>query len=360
MVLDMRALEASASFWDSISAWSALAVFLGVAAECVGEFDRLAKWCRLRTKRAVSIVAKGGLVLLTGALAVEVVAAIESHNINEAIIGRLNDELNGTLKLATNLEQLTNSLGLSNKALQQQVRDQSALLGRTGGSLDALSKQSAGFEKAMRVQEARNNADLASLKSDAEKVAAARNEILANAGKSAEAAAAANKAQADMTTALNAVQTMRQRMQEIITPRQIDDAHFTALVIAMKQFPKTPVEIAMTREPDCMDILVRLTDAMTMAGWIIQPFTGGGLSLTVNARPNLPRIGDVTGRGVQFNISESDREKFSKPLLAVAAVLDSEGIKSFPQAFQDKTADGKPDPMAVTSGVIHIVIGEKP
>jgi hypothetical protein len=360
MIPDMAALEANASLWDSVSAWSALAVFFGVAAECVADFKTLARWFRLKTDRSVSIVAKSGLLLLTAALAVEVVAAIESHNTNEAIIGKLNDELNSTLKLATNLANLTNALGLSNKALQQQVHDQSALLGQTGGSLTTLAKQSAGFEKAIRSQEARNNADLTSLKSDAEKVASARQEILSDAAKTADAVAAVNKAQTDMTTALNTVQTMRQRLQEIITPRQIDDAKFVALVAAMKEFPKTPVEVAMTRDPECSDLMIRITDAMTNAGWTIQPFSGGGLPLTVNLRPNLPTIGEVTGRGVQLNISESDRERFSKPLLAVANVLRDAGVQAFPQAFRDKTEDGKPDPIAVKSGVIHVVIGLKP
>ena len=360
MILDMATLEANASFWDSVSAWSALAVFLGVAAECVAEFKTLARWCWLKSERAVSIVSKSGLLLLTAALAVEVVAAIESHNTNEAIIGQLNYELNGTVKLATSLEHLTATLGLSNNALQRQVRDQSALLGKTGGSLTSLAKQSSGFEKAMRAQAARNDADLASLKSDAEKVSAARDEILANASKTAEAAAAANKAQADMTTALNAVQAMRQRLQEIITPRQIDDAHFAALVAALKKYPKTAVDFALTRDVDSMDLLVRITDAAKAADWAIQPYSGTGFGLNVSSRPDLPNIGEVTGRGVQFALSESDLPKLSDPANAFLRGLQDAGIAVGARVAAEKTPDGKPNPQAVKAGTIHIVVGVKP
>ena len=356
----MIALEAKASFWDAVTAWSALAVFVGVAAECVAEFKTLAKWFWLRTDRAVSITSKCGLLLLTAALAVEVLAAIESHDTNEKIVSALNSELNATIKQASNLEKLTKTLGLSNDALRSQVSVQSDLLNKTGGALNILSKQSANFEKTIRTQEASNNADLASLKGDAAKLAEARNEILANAGKSAEAAAAATKAQADMTTALNAVQTMRQRLQEIITPRQIDDPHFARIVEALRKFPKTPVDFAITRDPEAADLVVRISDALVAAGWDIQPCVGNGFGLNASSRPKLPQMCELTTRGVQVTVAREDLKTLQPAGDAFLAAMQEAGILAAGQNIPAKLDDGAANPNAVKPGMMHIMIGAKP
>jgi hypothetical protein len=359
MTAAMASLTWWASFWDAVSVWLAVLVFVGVAAEMVNVFDVFAKWGPLADPERRKAFSKGGLSLLVAALALEVIAAIGSHNANESIIGILNHELGVTIGQATNLERLTTKLGLSNAALQKQVGVQSDLLGKTGGALSILSSQSTDFQKTIRTQEARNNTDLASLKSEAAKFTEARNEILADAWKSADAAAAATKAQDDMTIALNAVQAMRQRMQEIITPRQIDADHFNTMIEAFKKFPKTSVDLSLTRDPEAGDLLVRVSDAFISAGWDIKPCEGMGFGLRSSARPNLPVICEKTRRGMEVAVSLEDQKTLGPAGDALINVLRSAGIPVEPMVVADKLPDGKPNPDAVKHGVIHICFGTK-
>lgn len=361
MILDMAALTSRASVWDDVSVVSAIAVFIGVALESVADFDILARWTRLEPfPNLRDAIAKGGLLLLIAALAVEVVAAIGSHNTNADIVAALNNELDTTIKHDIELTRFTKSLGFSNASLIRDNKAQLALLNHENSEIDALTGRSADFDRAIKAQKERVSGALSALKDDESKLTEARTEVLTNAGKAANAADLATKAQADMTTAVNAVQDLRQRMQAAITPRQIDDAHFAALVSAIAPFPKTPVDLALTRDPESGELLVRISDALIAAKWTIQAWQGSGFGLQSSARPELPALGEVTGRGVQVSISTTDQKAFGKPGDALISALRSAGIETTAFVIPDKNPDGKPNPQAVKLGAIHLVVGAKP
>lgn len=115
---------AAASFWDAVSVALTVAVFFGVAGESVADFETLARWTRLDTRPKLrKAIAKASLLVLIVALALEVVAAIGSHNANERVIGLLNKELSDTIERSIELTKLTQSLGLSNDALKRQLEE---------------------------------------------------------------------------------------------------------------------------------------------------------------------------------------------------------------------------------------------
>lgn len=145
----------------------------------------------------------------------------------------------------------------------------------------------------------------------------------------------------------------------MVVPRALNDAQYAALVAALKPFPKTGVDFALTRDPEAGDLLVRITDAVTAAGWAIQPWAGSGFGLKSSARPELPNLGEVTARGVQVQINESDRETLGPAALAIVNSLLAANIQSGAIAFSDKDASGKPDPRAVKAGVIHVIVGAR-
>jgi hypothetical protein len=361
MISDISALTAWASFWDAVSVVSAGFVLLGVVGESVADFDRLAKWTKLDARPMLrDKVAKAGLLVLIGALAIEVVAAIGSHNTNADIIAVLDGELDQTIRHDIELTNLTKSLGFSNRALQDEVKGQSGLLKRTNGQIVSLSTQGRQIETAIGEQRKRDSTELAALKGEESKLEAAQREVSANAAKTASAAEAANKAQSDMTTALNDVQAMRERLKEIITPRQIDDAHFALMVVALKKFPKTSVELGLTRDPESAELMVRISDALVATTWDIKPCRGAGFGLRANARPNLPDMCDLTGRGVQVSVAQDDLKALEPAGDAFILALRNAGIFALGSTTPDKLPDGKPNPDAITHGVLRIIIGAKP
>jgi hypothetical protein len=361
MSLDISSLTWWASLWDAVSVVSAGFVLLGVVGESVADFEKLARWTGLAKRGTLRIaVSKAGLLVLIAALAIEVVAAIGSHNINEEIIATLNGALDQTIRHDIELTKLTGSLGLSNTALQLRVKDEDNLLTKTTDQLTSLASRSDRIEVAVAAQKARDDKALASLQTEESQLVDAQKRAGDDATRAADAAKVADKALADMNKTLADVQAMRERLQQILTPRKIDDNHFAHLVSVLKQFPNTPVELALERTPEAADLLVRIADALTAAGWKIVPWSGRGFPLTVNSRPNLPTVGEYTGRAVSVAVAVADREKLSGPVLALVEALVGAGVGAFPAAIADKLPDGKPNPQGVANGVVHVGVGEKP
>lgn len=349
MSFDIASLTSRELTWDTAGVWLAVAVAVGVAMESVADFDAIATWFRLDSlegSRRQKNISKIGLLILIVALAGEVVAAMQSHDISEQIIAGLNNEVTETQGRERDLIDLTSGL-------KQQLSAQRK-------TLDTIGDRSTDFERIAKEQRARDDAALMLLKGDEENLKQAQSDADRSAGIAANAADSAHKAAAEMTATLDAEQAMRQQMHDIVTPRQIDDAHFAALVDALKAFERTAIEVAVSREGDSPDLLVRITDALTQANWTIKPWSGGGFPLTESTRPNLPGIGDVTARGIQITILESDRGKLGAAVRALADGLFDAGINvAPPQVIPDKTANGKPDPFRVKPGIIRIVVGTK-
>jgi hypothetical protein len=356
MGFDISALTSAESSWDTVGVWLAIAVAIGVSLEAVTEFDTLAGWLRLDTQERFALrhgTAKAGLLLLIVALAFEVVAAVRTHNISEQIIAGLNGEIQVTQAREQKLIDETNALRAENNKLQ-------VTLSKQEGTLASLGERSNEFEKAAHALTTRTDASLARLRTDEENLEKAQRDAAGSAGKAANAAQIANNALADMNKSLTDVQAMRQRLQEMITPREIDDVHFAAMVKALNAFPNTPVDLALSNDPGCIDLLVRIASALLAAKWDIRPWQGRGLGIKVSALPDLPNLGNVTARGVQVAISEADRETLATPAEALLRAIDDAGIHPISgTVMADKLPDGKPNPNALSHGVIHMVVGLK-
>jgi hypothetical protein len=95
MVVDptVSGLLTRESHWDTASVWLAGFVLLGVACEAVTEFNQLGEWLRLNTLDRQhglrQAIAKGGLLILISALALEVVAAYKTRSISQNITAHL-------------------------------------------------------------------------------------------------------------------------------------------------------------------------------------------------------------------------------------------------------------------------------
>jgi len=170
MILDIAALTASASRWDVVSEVSATVVFFAVLTESVADFDTLARWTRLASRPEWrDRVARIGLLFLIIALAVEVVAAIASHEINTEVVAVLNTELDTTVKHEIELTKLTKSLVRSNEALEREAK---ALRKEADDQLDLIWKSSR-LEDAAATREADLALTLAAQKGRADKALAA-------------------------------------------------------------------------------------------------------------------------------------------------------------------------------------------
>jgi hypothetical protein len=349
MSFDIASLTAKESLWDTTGVWLAFAVAIGVAMESVAEFEALAEICRLNTLRGSTVrkrIAKAGLLILIVALAFEVVAAIQSHDVSEKIIAGLNAEIAATQEREQQL--ITRATALE-RALSEQ-----------GPSLNSLRDRSSEFETAVKEQKARDDAALALLKADQRNLERARSALEASAVKAASAAELANKTAAEMTATLDAEKAMRQRMEEIAIPWQIDDEHFDALVTALTPFAGTQIEFGLSRDPNSSDILVRIADALLKAHWTLKPWSGSGFGLQENGRPDIPTIGDVTIRGVRISVLDSDRTSLEAAVVALANGLVTSGIRPSLEALPAKSAaDGKPDPSWVKPGIIRMIVGVK-
>jgi len=338
------ALEGTSDFWALVVRLSTIAigigVFIEVGATIIEILEDRASGKKLPFHAIMTLL---GGAIVAAALGFEFWAEFKTASTetalrknNAAVQGELDKRAREATAQAVDIARKFGGLNILVTQKEREMDDAvQRLTGRTDHAVSALTKT----EKTL---------------------AKAQGDAIGSASKAATAADAANKTSASMTDTLNSERQMEARMRDALTPRAIDDAHFAALVAALKPFPKTPVEIALTRDPNCSDLLERISDAMIAADWTIQPYSGGGFGLTLSSRPTLPNLGEVTACGVQINISESDREKFSKPILALASNLNSAGVQAFPVAFTDKTPDGKPNPLAVKSGVIHLIIGIKP
>jgi hypothetical protein len=140
MSFDIAALTASQSWWDEAGVWLSGAVALGVAMESVTTFDSLANWLRLNTLERYGLrhgISKAGFLILTAALALEVDAAIQSHDISEQIIAGLNTEIADTQKREQHLIDQSDDL---EKTLKYLTTDRTISVPRVADKLKVFGK----------------------------------------------------------------------------------------------------------------------------------------------------------------------------------------------------------------------------
>jgi hypothetical protein len=137
MSFDIASLTARESWWDTAGVWLSLAVALGVAMESVTTFDSLANWLRLNTLERYGLrhgISKVGFLILTVALALEVDAAIQSHDISEQIIAGLNDEIQVTQRREQELITQSNAIAAE---LKYRTTDRTIVIQRVAEKLAA-------------------------------------------------------------------------------------------------------------------------------------------------------------------------------------------------------------------------------
>src|SRR6185437_14087806 len=178
-----------ASVWDTTSVVAAAFVLIGVLGESVADFDALAIWTGLASRPTLRRqVEKSGLLILIVALAVEIVAAIGSHNANDQIIATLNAEAGDAMAQA-------GALGVTIDNLHDFVahREQEA------------EKRLSDFKKFAYEQKKQNDVVIADLQNDESRLSKARDDALA-------AADASKTALEKMNAALNAERAIRDKM----------------------------------------------------------------------------------------------------------------------------------------------------
>jgi hypothetical protein len=340
MALDIVALDAKEAFWDTFTLWGAVGVFIGVGLETVTQFENFfSRLPVLAQKERRELVAKAGVLILQAALALEVYGGVKTHFASKDTVAALSGELKDALAEADDLAKLTKQLRLSNADLQNE--------------LTSLTEHSNQFENAIREQESRDNAALANLQTDEKRLKEARLEIFA-------AAENSSKASAQISSDVVEAGTLLKHMQLMALPRSIDARRSAAITAAIKGYPGTQYDFAVTREIEPADLLVQIYDALDAADWKFQLWTDGGMPLQVNARPALKQVGDLTDRGVKVSISAPDTDTLGPAAMALTAGLNASDIATEYQRVADKLPDGTVNPQAIKQGVIRITVGSKP
>ncbi|MFM0485409.1 hypothetical protein [Paraburkholderia graminis] len=271
MTFAISALTARESFWDSMSVWLSAFVALGVVMESVTDFKVLAKWTGLesRHERKESI-AKAGLLILIVALVMEVIAAIESHDISEQIISGLNTEIFQTQDREKALVELTTKLGVSNKSLNGKLSEQDSVL-------HSLEDRSVAFEKLAEKQKARDDTALALLKTEEGALEKAQNEASASARKAESAAEISDKVASDMEKTLHSENEMREKMRDLITPRSLSPDQTLEMSNKLIAYAGTSIDILQIGEnPEIVNFHSMIEKSLLAANWKPIPSTAVG------------------------------------------------------------------------------------
>lgn len=344
------ALEGSSDFWAFVIQLATVAITVGVFVEVVATIleiieDR-AEGKKLPVHAMLTLF--GGAVVAV-ALAFEFWAESKSSSTET--------------KLRANNAAAQSEL---DKRAREATAQAVAIAGKFGGLQKFVARKEgemdtafSGFRAFAEQQQTLTTHAISDLNNKQTQLQTALSSVDTSAGKAASAADTANKTAASMTDTLNSERQMSAQMRALVTPRVIDDSHFSAMVDALKAYPKTPVDLGVTRDPECADLLVRISDALVAAKWDIRAWQGTGFSLRLNARPDLPPVGEITGRGVGVSISLIDQKLLGPAGDAFLKALRDAGLLALPGLVPDKLPDGKPNPAAVTPGILHITVGSR-
>jgi hypothetical protein len=347
MSFDIASLTARGSFWDSVSVWLSVFVALGVIMESVSDFKILARWTGLESRHELrETVAKSGLLILILALAVEIVAAIKSHDISEQIIDGLNKEIGQTQEREEKLIALTDKLGLSNKKLEGKSLEQEL-------TLHSLENSSINFEKSVKEQKARDDATLALLKTDEENFKKARNDLIESANKAQNAAKIADKTASDMEKTLQSEREMRQKMHDLITPRSISAEQLASISEKLKLYAGTSVDILQVGEtPEITNFRLLIEKSLTAAGW--KPISSTAVG-----------SGSFVGMSIGLVDDTNDTDKAAATTVgnALLSVFNKEGVAIVGAGIVKR--DNWPGfimgpPTGVNKAPLRIYIGSKP
>jgi len=197
---------------------------------------------------------------------------------------------------------LTDEAAYSNKIAKQATVD----AGKLGVSVSTL-------HDFVDTQVSQNNTAITELQHNTKDLQIAR-------GEAVEAAAGAKDDYTKISALLKQEEDIHQQIVALTTPRTIDDAHYKALVEALRPFTRTPVDFGATVDNEKIALFLRISDAVAAAGWSIVACGDSG-SIYANARPGFPNICEKTDVGVSVQISILDMAKLGAAASALTKAL---------------------------------------
>ena len=319
--------------------------------ESVADFKLLAKWTRLdRFPEWKENVAKIGLLILIVALAVEVVAAINSHNVSQQIIAGLNDEMRETQDREQALIGLTGDLRKRNTALEGKFSEQE-------NTLQLLGDRNKYFEKAATAQRKRYEKALAAINSEEINL----NKVLSDAKNSASIAASAadiaSKTAANMNVTLNAQKGMQERLYAALTPRDLSPMQLMDISERLKPLGKVPFVLSLTNDPETLELTKKISEALEASGWDWRPWATSDNALTMGLTfRSKPFMSTVTLRGIRIEVANADLLTLNRSVFELEDALSSAGLFVQIRVLSDEDVKAE----KTLLGVIHVEVGSKP
>jgi hypothetical protein len=137
-------------------------------------------------------------------------------------------------------------------------------------------------------------------------------------------------------------------LARLTAPRVISEEHVAAIIEATSPFAGTPFILLIQPDPEPMELMNQVSDALVAAGWNWLPWSQAIAFL----RPGKQPVGMMTGSGICLQIASSQTADWQAPTLALANALAAAGLEDVAAQAMD---DGSVPPTA-----IHIRIGRKP
>lgn len=239
--------------------------------------------------------------------------------------------------------ELTNKLGQSNQSLNAALAEQDSLL-------HSLQTRSAAFESLARAQKNRDDTALALLKSEESKLEAAQKDANASSTKAEKAAAIADATAANMEKTLHAEEEMREKMHNLVTPRNLNDEQLARISQILKRHTGTSIDILQIGEnPEIDGLRSRIDKALSTAGWNTVP------SVTVASGSFV---------GVAVSVIEGARAADISAANDLRAVLNSNAITTADEGIQKReywpNAYMAPQGKTANQAPIRLYIGSKP
>jgi hypothetical protein len=196
------------------------------------------------------------------------------------------------------------------------------------------------LQSLQHIEDQERQANIARLNNDAE---AARRDIAnanARAAESNERAAKAEQAAAEANLAL----------EKFKAPRKLTPEQSERITESVKKWSGTKFTLAVFDDPEPIELMAQIENALNSAGWIEDGWKGGGA--IVLSRPGRPNVGFSRVQGLFIQADGSHAAEFGWQVGTLASALTAEGIAVTPEI-------GHMSPNT-NNEVIQIQIGKKP
>jgi hypothetical protein len=158
-------------------------------------------------------------------------------------------------------------------------------------------------------------------------------------------------AQAESAKATERAAQANLELAKFKAPRSLTAEQQGRITEKLKGFAGKQFDVALLAEPEPQDLLVRIEDAITAAGWSQTNWKGEGGNI-VFMRKNRPDAGLVSVSGVIIQMHEKRAGESIVAARALAAALKAEGILA--------EAEPGTGTANTNTSAIHILVGRKP